>query len=329
MKYLLSTIFFSLSFYLLQGQCSDMDMPCNITNQSAEIVYNDDLETGASSLIAFANNYYQTNFQVNIPTDTTFTITGMGDIQLGINYFTIENIDGLEQTGLELECSNTDCTYYGGSNGCFSLVGTPIETGTYTLNLVVYASGSWNGLPISQTLDDLIQVTLIVENCDELGEDGCYDSFGNFYSIGDIVDYDECNGIECEGPNYWQPFVAEGCEEVCDTVFTTIFETIVETEYVEVIVTDTVIETEYVEVIVTDTVIETEYIEVIVTDTIIAYQEIIEYVDCDTGLPCQQGINELIEKSTTDGKIYNLLGQEIRRRSGFYIEGGEIKYQLN
>jgi len=313
MKYLLSTIFFSLSFCLLQAQCQDIDTPCNITTPNNEIVYNDDLETGASSLIAYVNNYYQTNFQVNIPTDTTFIIDGMGDIEIGISYFTIQDIQGLAGTGLELECSNSDCTYYGGSNGCFSLAGTPTETGTYTLNLVVYASGSWNGLPISQTLDDLIQVTLIVENCDELEEDGCYDSFGNFYSIGDGIDYDECNGIECEGPDYWVPFVIENCEEVCDTVLTTIIETIVETEYI----------------VVTDTVVEIEYVEVIVTDTIVAYQEIIEYVDCDTGLPCQQGINELIEKSTTDGKIYNLMGQEIRRRSGVYIEGGEIKYQLN
>jgi len=31
---------------------------------------------------------------------------------------------------------------------------------------------------------------------------------------------------------------------------------------------------------------------------------------------------EIIEKSKTDGKLYNLLGQEIFRRDGIYIEGG-------
>ena len=133
MKYLIPILFCLLYSNLLYGQCADLNEPCSINSDNPEIVYNDDLETGQSSLIAYVDNYYQTNFQVNIPTDTTFTIAGMGDIQLGINYFTIENIDGLEHTGLELECSNTDCTNYGGSNGCFSLVGTPIETGTYTL----------------------------------------------------------------------------------------------------------------------------------------------------------------------------------------------------
>ena len=82
--------------------------------------------------------------------------------------------------------------------------------------------------------------------------------------------------------------------------------------------------------IVTDTIVETEieYVEVIVTDTIIAYQEIIEYIDCDTGLPCQQGLQELIEQSKKDGKIYNIVGQEIKRRTGLHIENGEIKYSI-
>ena len=38
--------------------------------------------------------------------------------------------------------------------------------------------------------------------------------------------------------------------------------------------------------------------------------------------------HEIIEKSKTDGKLYNLLGQEILRREGIYIEGGEIIYRL-
>ena len=53
-----------------------------------------------------------------------------------------------------------------------------------------------------------------------------------------------------------------------------------------------------------------------------------EYIDCDTGLPCIEGISEIIEQSKTDGKLYNLSGQEIIRREGVYIEGGEIKYRL-
>jgi hypothetical protein len=110
-----------------------------------------------------------------------------------------------------------------------------------------------------------------------------------------------------------------------DTIFVPVI------EYVEIIQTDTlfidVIEyiTEYIEVFVTDT--------LIITDTIIEieYEEIIftEYVDCDTGLPCESGMEEIIEKSIEDNKLYNLNGQVIRRPKGVYIEHGKIKYKVN
>ena len=67
-----------------------------------------------------------------------------------------------------------------------------------------------------------------------------------------------------------------------------------------------------------DTIVETEFVDVIIT----------EYIDCDTGLPCESGISEILNKSKADGKLYNLLGQEINRREGIYIEGGKIKYKL-
>ena len=67
---------------------------------------------------------------------------------------------------------------------------------------------------------------------------------------------------------------------------------------------------------------DTVYIETFITEIVT------EYIDCDTGLPCSSGMAEIIEKSKTNGKIYNLLGQEIIRREGIYIEGGEIKYRF-
>ena len=100
----------------------------------------------------------------------------------------------------------------------------------------------------------------------------------------------------------------------CDTIYIDNFitDTIVETEFIEL--TDTI----YIDNLITDTVVETEYIDVIIT----------EYIDCDSGLPCESGMGEIIEKSKIDGKIYNLLGQEILRRDGIYIEGGEVKYRF-
>ena len=69
---------------------------------------------------------------------------------------------------------------------------------------------------------------------------------------------------------------------------------------------------------------------VYITETVIEYQDVIitEYLDCETGAPCESGIAEIIEKSKTDGRIYNIHGQEINKREGIYIEEGEIKYRL-
>ena len=138
----------------------------------------------------------------------------------------------------------------------------------------------------------------------------------------------------------------------CDTVFVdipiyeTIFDTIIETEYITQIVIDTVqIETfvpefiyivdtvyvyedildtlfvdviEYVDVFVYDTIVEIEYVEFIIT----------EYLDCDTGMPCESSIGEIIEKSKNTGQLYNLQGQVIRKPEGIYIEEGIVKYKI-
>ncbi len=119
-------------------------------------------------------------------------------------------------------------------------------------------------------------------------------------------------------------------------------DTIIETEYITQIVIDTVtvdedvLDTLYVEVIeevevvVFDTIIQTEYVEILITDTVIEYVEIIntEYVDCDTGLPCNSGMQEVLDKSKTDNKIYSLLGYEIKNPEGIYIQNGKIKYKF-
>ena len=153
----------------------------------------------------------------------------------------------------------------------------------------------------------------------------------------------------------------------CDTVYVEIpvieyeyiyeTDTIIETEYITQIVVDTfevevmvpeyiyVTDTlwmdgaldtmyidviEYVEVIVIDTVVETEYVEIVVVDTVVEYVEVIntEYVDCDTGMPCNSGMEEILDKSINTGLIYDINGKAIRQPEGLYIEGGKIKYLL-
>ena len=142
-----------------------------------------------------------------------------------------------------------------------------------------------------------------------------------------------------------EPTTAESCGPIgpppCDTVYVdvpviqyeyifdtiveyeTIFDTIIQTEYIYEIDTvyADVLDTMFIDVI--------EYIEIFVIDTIveIEYEYITEYIDCDTGLPCNTGIIEMIDKSKTNGVIYNINGQAIRERQGLYIENGKIYYK--
>jgi len=133
-------------------------------------------------------------------------------------------------------------------------------------------------------------------------------------------------------------------EYITQIVFDTIVEIEYETIFEEIFVTDTLwmegaLDTmfidviEYVDVFVFDTIveIETEYIEFFTTDTIIEYVDVIstEYIDCDTGMPCNSNIPEIIEQSKTNNTMYNLLGQAIRQPDGLYIQNGKVKYKLD
>jgi hypothetical protein len=156
----------------------------------------------------------------------------------------------------------------------------------------------------------------------------------------------EIDTVEIEVPFY-----------IYETEF--IFDTIVETEYITTIVIDTfevativpeyiyvtdtvtvyedildtlVIEVpviEYIDTVIYETVIETEYVEIFVVDTVIEYVDIIntEYIDCDSGLPCNSSIMEVIDKSVNNSVIYNIKGQAVLTREGLYIENGKIYYK--
>jgi|TARA_R100000084_G_C4646751_1_gene147219 hypothetical protein len=108
---------------------------------------------------------------------------------------------------------------------------------------------------------------------------------------------------------------------ITDTI--TVYEDILDTLVVEVPVV------EYVDTIIYDTVVETEYLEIFVVDTVVEYIEVIntEYIDCDSGLPCNSAIMEIVDKSKTNGVIYNIKGQAVLVREGLYIEGGKIYYK--
>mgnify|MGYP003141581938 CR=1 FL=1 len=131
--------------------------------------------------------------------------------------------------------------------------------------------------------------------------------------------WEDC--VDAGDENGAVPTSVEDCipePPACDTVFVEI--PIIQYEYIF----DTIVE--YETIIELDTVVE--YETIVEYDTIIEiqYEEILEYIDCDTGLPCSSGMNEILDKSNTTGLMYNLLGQPIRKPEGIYIEGGKIKY---
>ena len=179
----------------------------------------------------------------------------------------------------------------------------------------------------------------------------------------DCIDASDENGAVSTTVEYCNEFFPVPCDTVFVDVPFYIYETIFQTdtiydiEYITQIVIDTVevevfvpeyifvtdtlwmegaLDTmfidviEYVDVIVFDTIIEIEYVEFFTTDTIIEYIDVIstEYIDCYTGLPCNSNIPDYMEKSKTDDRIYNLLGQAIREPDGLYIEGGKVKYKI-
>jgi hypothetical protein len=127
----------------------------------------------------------------------------------------------------------------------------------------------------------------------------------------------------------------------CDTIFVeiieyqTLFDTIYNTIYETIIEYDTIIQIDYIQqtdtIIIYDNISDTLFIEVPVVeyDTIIEiqYEEIIEYIDCDSGLPCNSGIQEIIDKSLQNSVIYNINGQAVLTRKGLYIENGKIYYK--
>ena len=167
--------------------------------------------------------------------------------------------------------------------------------------------------------------------------------------------WEDC--VDASDENEAVPTEAESCVPIgpppCDTVYVdviqyeTIFDTIINTEYIYEIIVDTVevevfvpeyiyvtdtlwmegaLDTlfvdviEYVDVMVYDTIVEIEYVEFI--------EYVTEYIDCDTGAPCNSGIEELLDKSKQNSVIYNINGQAIREPKGLYIQNGKIKLKI-
>ena len=73
--------------------------------------------------------------------------------------------------------------------------------------------------------------------------------------------------------------------------------------------------------------IDTMYINIIDTVYIDIINWFPEYVDCETLLPCNTGIEEILKDSQNSNLLYNLQGQIIKNPKGVYIENGKVKWQ--
>ena len=163
----------------------------------------------------------------------------------------------------------------------------------------------------------------------------------------DCVDAGDEDGAVPTTPADCAPPPPPPCDTVYVTEYETIFDTIINTEYIYEIIVDTVevevfipeyiyvtdtlwmegaLDTlfvdviEYIDVFIYDTIIEIEYVEFI--------EYITEYIDCDTGMPCNSNIPELLNKSSENSVIYNINGQAIREPNGLYIQNGKVKFKI-
>ena len=143
----------------------------------------------------------------------------------------------------------------------------------------------------------------------------------------DCVDAGDENGAVPTSPQDCAPPPQE-----CDTVYVDVpvIEYITEyvTEYDTIVEYETIVETEYI----TDTlyldVLDTVYVEVFVIDTVIEIEYMTEYIDCDSGLPCNSGMQEVLDKSKQDNLMYDLYGRVLIKPEGVYIQDGKIKYRF-
>ena len=163
----------------------------------------------------------------------------------------------------------------------------------------------------------------------------------------DCVDAGDEDGAVPTTPADCAPPPPPPCDTVYVTEYETIFDTIINTEYIYEIIVDTVevevfvpeyiyvtdtlwmegaLDTlfvdviEYIDVMVYDTIIEIEYIEFI--------EYVTEYIDCETGMPCNSNIPELLNKSSENSVIYNINGQAIKEPNGLYIQNGKVKFKI-
>lgn len=106
---------------------------------------------------AFVGLYYEQELQVLPPVDTTVEVSGLGVLTVPINFFRIEDVQGLP-TNFEYSCNPPTCLFLADEVSCISFYG---ETGWWM-------SGKSYPLEISMTAQFQVAIGPIVTTADSV-----------------------------------------------------------------------------------------------------------------------------------------------------------------
>ncbi len=107
---------------------------CNVDPNATGLIY----PMQPDSVIDQVGDYYEQTITLSVPTDTTVSV-----ITVYIDSIILLSVDGLP-TGLTYGCNSSlgNCTYVGGSEGCFIISGTVNDTvGIYPITFNVELTG--------------------------------------------------------------------------------------------------------------------------------------------------------------------------------------------
>ncbi|WP_306643706.1 T9SS type A sorting domain-containing protein [Sanyastnella coralliicola] len=146
---------------------------------------------GESFEVAELGMAYEDVIHIMVPTsaadiDDTFPAEAPIDsvVLVNISFVLADVTYTLEEMGLEAVCNNNGdspdpCTFYGGTQYCASLEGTPLIAGEFQLIITVQGWTTVFGVPISQNID-FDQYTFIVSDGTSVAENAALElSLGN------------------------------------------------------------------------------------------------------------------------------------------------------
>ncbi len=206
--------------------------PCeNINISNNDLFYNPDVDENGN-FTAYLNNFFQSSTQLYVPNDTVIEYDLGSGPQIFdpvyINSISIQEIQGLPE-GLTYECSTNDCSFDGGNVGCFSIVGTPNNTGVFPLTVVLNINGSYEvfGIPVPIDLTEEISVfTINIDVCEEQNIiNDCTDELACNYNENAIedngsceypIEYYDCDGVclnDTDGDGVCDEIEVDGCTD--------------------------------------------------------------------------------------------------------------------